>query len=37
MFHTYIIYNAKSYKVMTDGGKCVNIITKSVVKNGFES
>jgi len=32
IFHTYIRHNDKHYKVMIDGGHCVNIIVKSVVE-----
>ena len=31
VFHTYIKHNDKYYKVMIDGGSCVNIIVKLVV------
>jgi len=32
VFYTYITHKDKSYKVMIDGGSCVNIITKLAVK-----
>jgi len=32
VFHTYIKQNDKHYKVKIDGGRCVNIIAKSIVE-----
>ena len=38
MFHTYFAYEGKNYKVIIDGGSCVNIIsTTAVEKMGLEA
>ena len=32
MFHTYFAYEGKNYKVIIDGGSCVNIISTTAVE-----
>lgn len=32
VFHTYVTYEGKNFKVMIDGDSCVNIISKSTVE-----
>ena len=32
MFYIYVVHEKKNYKVMIEGGSCVNIIAKTTIK-----